>query len=467
MATTHIKPYKVARGRSAIDTMRDRFEYGLSLAKCAAVCSYHCEPETAHAEFLLTRNKYEAITGRNAEKGQLFFQIRQAFLPGEVTVEEAQRIGYETAMRWTKGKHQFFVCTHNDKKHLHNHIYCNSIAEDCTRKFRHFYWSSFAIRRLSDRICLEHNLSVVLNPQQSSAGKFKHYGAWLGPDKPQSFQSRLKSAVGAALAEKPADINAFVAILKREGFEHKWGHCGTLSFRSGEQKRFTRLRASTLGDGYGLDDILDAIAGRTSHRGSVVKRVQRKVNLIVDIQQKLRDGKGLAYARWASVFNLKQMAAALQYLQENNLLEYEDLSAKAESATECFHSATNKLKATESAMKYNSNLRAAVIDYARTRPVFNEYKARKYSNKFLAEHESEIAVFREAKASIKELLNGERLPKMETLKAEWQNLVAMKKAELVEYRTSQKQMREVVIVKANIDTLLGNSECKRSRKLER
>ena len=119
MATTYIKPYKVSKGSTAIQTMQDRFEYGLDPKKCAAVSSYLCQPETAHAEFMLVKNQYEAITGRPADKGHLFFQIRQAFPPGEVSVEEAQRIGYETAMRWTKGKYQFFVCTHNDKGHLH------------------------------------------------------------------------------------------------------------------------------------------------------------------------------------------------------------------------------------------------------------------------------------------------------------------------------------------------------------
>ena len=120
MATTYIRPYKTAKGSTALQTMRERFDYGLDPKKCAAVCSYLCDPETAHAEFWLVKNQYEAITGRPAEKGHLFFQIRQAFPSGEITVEEAQRIGYETAMRWTKGKYQFFVCTHNDKGHLHN-----------------------------------------------------------------------------------------------------------------------------------------------------------------------------------------------------------------------------------------------------------------------------------------------------------------------------------------------------------
>ena len=151
--------------------MEERFDYGLNPKKLGALSSYLCDPATASAEFLLVKSQYQAETGRAVERGALFFQIRQAFLPGEVTAEEANQIGYETAMRWTKGKYQFFVCTHTDKGHLHNHIYFNSTAFDRSRKFHNFIGSSFALRRLSDRVCIEHDLSVIQNPKQLSKGR--------------------------------------------------------------------------------------------------------------------------------------------------------------------------------------------------------------------------------------------------------------------------------------------------------
>ena len=467
MATTYIKPYKTAKGGTAISTMKDRFDYGLDPKKCAAVSSYLCEPETAHAEFLLVKNQYEAITGRPAEKGHLFFQIRQAFPHGEVTVEDAQKIGYEAAMRWTKGKHQFFVCTHTDKGHLHNHIYYNATAEDSSRKFHNFIGSTFALRRLSDRICLEHDLSVIVNPKQHSKGAFKHYGDWLGTEKPPTFQERLKAAVDAALSTQPQDFDAFLLLMVEAGFEHKWGRGGVLSFRAEGQERFTRLRASTLGDGYGLNDIRAIIEGRAAMPEGRVRAVPRKVSLIIDIQEKMKDGKGPAYARWATVYNLKQMAAALQYLQENNLLVYEDLAAKADAVTERFHSSGDKLKATEAAMKRNSDLKVAIADYARTRPVFDEYKSKKYSNKYLAEHEADIAVYRAAQATIRDILSGEKLPKMDVLKAEWLSLRTEKRDRYTEYRTALKDMREVIAVKANIDHLLGLTDHSKNKEQER
>ena len=150
---------------------------------------------------MLVKNQYQGETDRMAGHGALCYQIRQAFPHGEVTAEEANRIGYETAMRWTKGKYQFFVCTHIDKEHIHNHIYYNSTAYDRSRKFRNFIGSSFALRRLSDRVCLEHDLSVIVNPKLHSKGRYLHYGQWLGENQKLSQKEQIRSAIDTALTE--------------------------------------------------------------------------------------------------------------------------------------------------------------------------------------------------------------------------------------------------------------------------
>jgi hypothetical protein len=239
------------------------------------------------------------------------------------------------------------------------------------------------------------------------------------------------------------------------GYAHKWGRGGVLSFRAEGQERFTRLQSATPGDGYGLDDIRACIAGRAPRAGGRTQAPPRKVDLIVDIQQKLREGKGPGYAHWAKLYNLKQMAAALQYLQEHKLLDYAALEARTDAATDRFHDLADKLKVTEAALSRNAELKAAVVDYARTRPVFEEYKAKKYSNKYLAEHEVDIRTYRAARQAMSGLLNGEKLPKMDALKAEWRTLTAAKRSGYTEYRAAQKAMREAVAVKAGIDALLG------------
>ena len=472
MATTRLIKHHISKGESIAVSLSDRLGYGNNPEKTDGgqlICSYECDHETADAEFMLSKAKYLAITGRTQKQDAdvLCYQIRQSFKPGEITPEQANAIGYDFAMRWTKGKHAFFVATHIDRQHIHNHIYYNSTTLDCTRKYRDFLGSARAMRRLSDRICIESDLSVVLNPKMKSKGKFKHYGEWLGPDKPQSYQQRLKSAIDTVLVEQPQDFDAFLMSMAAMGFEHQWGRGGVLSFRTEGQERYTRLRGSTLGDGYGIEDIQAIIEGRVSLPVSRTVAVPRKVNLIIDIQEKMAQGKGTAYAKWASVYNLKQMAAALQYLQENNLLVYEDLAAKAEASAERFHSASGKLQATETALRHNTELKVAFVDYAKTRPVFDGYKASKYSRKYLAEHGADIAVYRVAQASMRELLGGAKLPKMDALKAEWRDLTVAKKTGYTEYRAAQKEMREVISIKTNIDHLLGLTVPGRNKEHER
>ena len=431
--------------------------------------SYLCDPETAHAEFMLVKGQYQAETGRTAEQGALCYQIRQAFPQGEVTPKEANRIGYETAMRWTKGKYQFFVCTHTDKGHIHNHIYYNSTAYDRSRKFRNFIGSSFALRRLSDRVCLEHALSVVERPKLHSKGRFLHYGQWQGEVRPPSQKEQIRCAIDTALSKRPADFADFLRRMEAVGFQVLHGRGGVISFRAPGHDRAARLRASTLGAGYGREDIQAVIDGKAPTRTATARKAPapRRVNLLIDIQERMRQGKGPAYERWAKVYNLKQMAAALQYLKEHQLFEYDDLAAKTDAATELFHTLTGDIQQTEAELSRVSDLMAAVVQYAKTRPVFDGYKAAKYSRKYLAEHEAELADYRAAKATMAELLGGEKLPKMDVLKEKRRQLAARKKALYLEYRKAQQDMRELVAVKGSVDHLRGLTDSQRNKEQAR
>ena len=431
--------------------------------------SYLCDPETAHAEFMLVKGQYQAETGRTAEQGALCYQIRQAFPQGEVTPKEANRIGYETAMRWTKGKYQFFVCTHTDKGHIHNHIYYNSTAYDRSRKFRNFIGSSFALRRLSDRVCLEHALSVVERPKLHSKGRFLHYGQWQGEVRPPSQKEQIRCAIDTALSKRPADFADFLRRMEAVGFQVVHGRGGVISFRAPDHDRAARLRASTLGAGYGREDIQAVIDGKAPTRTAPVRRAPtpRRVNLLIDIQERMRQGKGPAYERWAKVYNLKQMAAALQYLKEQQLYEYDDLAAKTDAATERFHTLAGDIQQTEAELSRVSDLMAAVVQYAKTRPAFDGYKAAKYSRKYLAEHEAELADYRAVKATMAELLGGEKLPKMDVLKEKRRQLAARKKALYLEYRKAQQDMRELVAVKGSVDHLRELTDNQRNKEQAR
>ena len=435
------------------------------------ISSYECDHMTADAEFLLSKAKYKAITGREQRRDAdvLCYQIRQSFKPGEITPEEANRIGYETVMRWTKGKYAFFVATHTDRQHIHNHIYYNSTSLDCTHKFRDFIGSARAVRRLSDRICLENDLSVITNPKLHSKGRFLHYGAWLGAERQPSYKERLRLAINDALAKDPADFADFLRLMEESGYVVKRGRGGVISFLVPGQERATRLRASTLGDGYDPEDIRAVIAGKrpVPQIHGEAAPAPKRVNLIVDIQERLRDRKGPAYERWAKVYNLKQMAAALMFLQEHQLTEYDQLAAQADRAAQRFHALTGELRQTEADLAKTSALMEAVVQYAKSRPVFEGYKAAKYSKRFLAQHEAELADYRAAKAALNDLLDGAKLPKMAQLKEKRRKLAAEKKALYAKYRAAQQEMRQAVAVKTNIDYLLGVTDGHKNKEQER
>lgn len=471
MATTRLIIRHVGKGETIAQSLADGINYGKNPDKTQdgeLISAYMCDPETADAEFLLSKAQYKSITGREQKKEDdiLYYQVRQSFAPGEITSEAANQIGYAFAMRWTKGKYAFFVATHIDRHHIHNHIYYNSTALDCTRKFRNFIGSSRAIRRLSDRICIENGLSYIKNPKLRSKGKFRHYGEWLGNNKPQTWQEKLKAQIDRCLAGKPPDMDAFLQSMATAGYETKHGRGGAISFRASGQERFTRLRSSTLGKGYGPEDIQAIIESRSALPEGVAGSPP-KVNLIIDIQSRMRAGKGPAYERWAKVFNLKMMAQTLQYLQENNLLEYVLLERKATDATDRFHAFSEKIRTVETAIGANKELMTATVDYARTRAVFDGYKAAKYSRKYYAEHEADFEVYRAAQATFKRVLNGAKLPKMDTLKKEFQKLVAEKRLAYKEYKAARAEMQEVITVKTNIDRLLGLTDSEKNKEMER
>ena len=302
MATTRLIPMHASMKHPPQQTIHDRIAYAVNPAKTDHgqwVIAYGCDPATAAAEMLLSKREYELQNGPERAKPSnvLLYQIRQAFAPGEITPEEAQQIGYELAMRFTKGKHQFIVATHVDKQHIHTHILFNSTTMDGARKFRNFLGSSFALRKISDRLCLEHGVSIIEHPGKAH----KHYGKWLGDEKPLSQRDQLRNDIDCALSKKPTAFDAFISDMRTAGYEIKHGKY--LAFRKAGQQRFIRLRS--LGETYSEDSLRSIIAGerplnaQRKHAHAPTPQVQGRVSLLVDIQSKLLSGKGVGYERWA------------------------------------------------------------------------------------------------------------------------------------------------------------------------
>ena len=306
--------------------------------------------------------------------------LRQSFVPGEITPEDANRLGCELAKRFTKGNHAYIVCTHIDKAHIHNHVIWNSTALSQTRKFRNFWGSSRAVRRLNDTICIENGYSIVENPKRHG----KSYNKWLGDKKKPSHRERICAAIDDALAQKPDSFEALLEQLRQAGYEVKGKKVPSLL--GGEQKK--SIRMDTLGDGYTPADLRAVIAGEKEHtprKNAVapVKPEKRSGNLLVDIQTKLRAGKGAGYARWATLFNLKQMAQTVAYLQDHELLDYAVLSEKAAAASAHFNELSARIKAAETRMAEIAVLREHIVGYAKTRDTYVAYRKAGYSKNFL------------------------------------------------------------------------------------
>ena len=446
MAATRLIPLHINKGKTVAQCLADRTDYSQNAAKTndgKFISSYECDPQTADEEFLLSKRQYQHITGKQNQGDIIAYQIRQSFKPSEVTPEEANQIGYELAMRFTKGNHAFIVATHIDRAHIHNHIIYNSTALDCTRKFKNFYLSSFAIQRISDRLCLEHGLSIIQPKPYRERKKHSSY------PKRATFRDELCQAIDVALASKPKDFADLCRMLSEAGFEVKQGKCHAV--RGKGQKRFIRFRS--LGEGYTEEDLKLILAGKKVKHKSKQQHTRPFGCMLIDIQAKLNQGKGTSYERWAKVFNLKQMAQVMCYLQENNLDSVEALQEKTAAATTKFNDLSDSIKTSEKRLAEIAVLKTHIINYSKTRETYTQYRKAGYNRIFLEAHREEITLHKAAKDAFN-ALDLKKIPRVKELNAEYAEVLSAKKKSYSEYRDARKEMQECQIALKTVETLL-------------
>ena len=432
MATTRIMPLHIGKGRTESQAISDIIDYVANPQKTdngKLITGYGCDSRTADAEFLLAKRQYIAATGRvRGADDVIAYHVRQSFKPGEITPEEANRLGVEFAKRFTKGNHAFVVCTHIDKSHIHNHIIWSAVNTDCDRKFRNFWGSTRAVRRLSDTICIENGLSIVEDPKPHG----KSYNKWLGDQAKPSHREQLRVMIDRALEQKPADFDALLKLLSEMGCEvSRRGKA--IRLKAPGWKNVARMD-DKLGAGYSEAEIRAVLAGEKQHtprKNSVVQPEPTKVNLLVDIQAKLQAG--------------------------NQLLDYAELAEKAAAATAHHNELSAQIKAAEKRIAEIAVLRTHIINYAKTRETYVAYRKAGYSKKFREEHEQEILLHQAAKNAFDEM-GVKKLPKVKDLQAEYAKLLEEKKKTYAEYRRSREEMRELLTAKANVDRLLKMDE---------
>lgn len=450
MAATRLIPLHINKGKTAAASIKDRIDYAEDPNKTEngnLVASYECDPRLAWQEFMLDRGRYLAAHGSERESDVIGYQIRQAFKPGEITPEEANRIGYELAMRFTKGKHAFVVSTHIDRAHVHNHILFNAVDLKAERKFRNFFLSTYAVRRLSDTICVEHGLSIIEEKPRREWQKRTTY------KKELSHREILRMDLDEIIEKRPGSFDEFLLLLKQAGYEVKQGK--QISVRSKKMDRFIRFRS--LGEGYSeaelrAEILKNAAGGVTREAGP--KQPEYRFSLMKDFEQILQQKKGKGYERWAQHFNNTQAAEVLIFLQENDIDSYEKLGALAEKATDHFHELSDEIKTCEARLKEIGNLKKAITDYSKTRGTYEAYRKAGYSKKFLEDHREEITIHKAAK-KIFDTLPSKQIPKVKELSAEYMEILDRKKTAYKEYRSVKKEMQQYTIAQKNVEMLLG------------
>jgi len=454
VAATWIKSVKIRAAKSSANCIAAIIDYVENPGKTdngRLITSYQCDSRTADEEFLLAKKEYEYITGRdNGGKNVLAYHIRQSFKPGEVSPEEANEIGRQLALSFTKGRHAFVVATHIDREHIHNHIIFNSTSIDCTRKFKNFWGSSKAVRRISDLLCAEHGLSIIENPAPSRGS----YGDWLGENKKPTQKDDLRRLIDEVVPLS-ATFEDFLAKLRERGCIVSTKRKLPSLIAPGWKKPF---RLDSLGDDYTEAAIRTRLGKAKTITSGSDSGTRNAPSLLIDIQAKIRDGKGAAYEQWAKIFNLKQAAKTLLFLQEQGIDSYDDLKRKTASASDEFDALSTKIKDADKKLKDIAELQKQISTYGRTRAVYEAYKKSGWDRAYYDANAADIILHRAAKKFFDAQGFKTKLPSINSLKQEYAATLAEKKKLYADYHRLRDSSRELAVAKANADRILGVAE---------
>ena len=433
MAVTKIKPVK--------STLKKALDYIQNPDKTDGkmlVSSFGCSPETADIEFAFT------IAQALDRGNNLAHHLIQSFEPGEVDYQKAHEIGKQLADAVTKGQYEYVLTTHIDKGHVHNHIIFCAVNFVDHHKYNSNKRSYYGIRNMSDRLCRENGLSVVV-PGKGSKGK--SYAEYQAEKTGTSWKGKLKIAVDALIPQ----VSSFEELLQRlqaAGYEIKPGKY--VSCRAPGQERFTRLK--TLGADYTEEAIRERIAGRRA-KAAKAPREQRGVSLLIDIENSIKAAQSKGYEQWAKIHNLKQAAKTMNFLTEHKIEQYADLVSRIEEMAAESGQAADALKDAEKRLADMAVLIKNVSTYQQTKPVYDAYRKARNREKYRAGQEQAIILHEAAARSLK-AAGIAKLPNLAALQSEYEALQAQKEALYADYGKLKKKVREYDIIKQNIDSIL-------------
>ena len=409
------------------------------------VSSYGCASETAAREFEWTR-KIAEQKGMNPVR-IIARHVIQSFEIGEVTPELAHEIGKQFADEILGGKYEYVLTTHIDKDHVHNHLIFNAVDFVDYHAYKSYKRIYYDMREVSDRLCKENGLSVIPPSQNKGMGYKEYTEAKRGT----SWKQKLKQTIDR-LVITAKDYDDFLRLMQEAGYEIKPGKY--ISFRAEGQERFTRSK--TIGENYTEERIKERIAGRTPRR-SQRQTTPKGISLIGDIQERIRliDSKGYEYK--AKLTILKEAARTLNYLTENNLLQYADLEKKVEDVHSSYDRTGKELKGVEARLREVQPLIKNISNYQRLKPVYDAFQKAKDKPSFKAKHEAELVIFEAARSTLLAMQGDEKLPSLKTLQAEQQRLLDEQQRLYDERAKLKKEVKQIETIKSNVDTFLAPS----------
>lgn len=409
------------------------------------VSSYGCASETAAREFEWTR-KIAEQKGMNPVR-IIARHVIQSFEIGEVTPELAHEIGKQFADEILGGKYEYVLTTHIDKDHVHNHLIFNAVDFVDYHAYKSYKRIYYDMREVSDRLCKENGLSVI-PPSQNKGMSYKEYTE---AKRGTSWKQKLKQTIDR-LVITAKDYDDFLRLMQEAGYEIKTGKY--ISFRAEGQERFTRSK--TIGENYTEERIKERIAGRTPRRNRR-QTVPKGISLIGDIQERIRliDSKGYEYK--AKLTILKEAARTLNYLTENNLLQYADLEKKVEDVHSSYDRTGKELKGVEARLREVQPLIKNISNYQRLKPVYDAFQKAKDKPGFKAKHEAELVIFEAARSTLLAMQGDEKLPSLKTLQAQQQRLLDEQQRLYDERAKLKKEVKQIETIKSNVDTFLAPS----------
>ena len=409
------------------------------------VSSYGCASETAAREFEWTR-KIAEQKGMNPVR-IIARHVIQSFEIGEVTPELAHEIGKQFADEILGGKYEYVLTTHIDKDHVHNHLIFNAVDYVDYHAYKSYKRIYYDMREVSDRLCKDNGLSVI-PPSQNKGMGYKEYTE---TKRGTSWKQKLKQTIDRIVITAK-DYDDFLRLMQEAGYEIKTGKY--ISFRAKGQERFTRSK--TIGENYTEERIKERIAGRTPRR-SQRQTTPKGISLIGDIQERIRliDSKG--YEHKAKLTILKEAARTLNYLTENNLLQYADLEKKVEDVHSSYDRTGKELKGVEARLREVQPLIKNISNYQRLKPVYDAFQKAKDKPSFKAKHEAELVIFEAARSTLLAMQGDEKLPSLKTLQAEQQRLLEEQQRLYDERAKLKKEVKQIETIKSNVDTFLAPS----------